>query len=108
MRRPCCGSAKLTSLTVDTARSRAESIQVRPPSVVAKTIVVLTELLLSWVAPVTARYARSPLTGLRACVASGVASIGRAATGVTSVQLRPPSVVLASSNAADEEFGFAE
>jgi hypothetical protein len=93
---------------VDTARSGAESVHVRPPSVVTKTIVVFTALLLSWAAPVTARYARSPLTGSRTCVASGAASIGRAATGVTSVQLRPPSVVLASSNAADEEFGFAE
>ena len=54
-RKPCCGSAKLTWLTVDSARSGADSVQVRPPSVVAKTIVVFTALLLCCVAPVTAR-----------------------------------------------------
>ena len=55
MRKPCCGSAKLTWLAVDTARSGADAVQVRPPLVVAKTTVVFTALLLSSVAPVTAR-----------------------------------------------------
>jgi hypothetical protein len=40
---------------VDNARNGADCVQVRPPLVVAKTTVVLTELLLSWAAPVTAR-----------------------------------------------------
>ncbi len=109
MRKPCCGSAKLTWLAKDTARSVADFVQVRPPLVVAKTAVVFTELLLSCVAPVTARWASFPLTGSSTSSASGVASIGRPAAGVTSVQVRPPSVVLTSSvNTPEEEFGFFE
>jgi hypothetical protein len=55
MRKPCCGLAKLTWLAKDTARSVADFVQVRPPLVVAKTTVGFTTLLLSCVAPVTAR-----------------------------------------------------
>ena len=54
-RKPCCGSAKLTWLTVDSARSGAEWVQLRPPSVVTKSIVVFTAVSLSCVASVTAR-----------------------------------------------------
>lgn len=94
---PWLGSMKLSSLTYPTFLTGADSVHVRPPSAVVKTTVVLTEVGLSRVEAVTARYARPALTASRTSLALDVDSIAAAACGVTSAQLRAPSVVRASS-----------